>query len=537
MQTYYGSVASKGIAVGVIKEFSKKENIVKRERVKDVSAEKERFILAKKDAISQLEGLYELAIKKVGESNALIFDIHKMMIEDDDYTNSIINIIETQLINAEYAVAITGDNFAEIFSNMEDDYMKERATDIKDISERLLNALSNKCDSNLSFDSPCIIVADDLTPSETVQMDKNKILGFVTRKGSVNSHTAILARTMSVPAIVGVDIPDSVNGKDGIIYGENGSFILNPDEKTVKNTQQAMIIEKQKKDLLLEYKGKETITKSGKKIDLYANVGSVGDVGLALQNDAEGIGLFRSEFLYLEQKDYPSEDLQFSIYKQAAEMMAGKKVVIRTMDIGADKQIDYFNLEHEENPALGYRAIRICLNDEEMFKVQLRALVRASYFGKISIMIPMITSLWEVLKVKEILKEVELFLSERKIPFGEYELGIMIETPAAALMADELAKVVDFFSIGTNDLTQYTIAVDRQNQKLERFYDPHHPAILKMIKMVAEAGKENGIWTGICGELGADPELTATFIEYGIDEISVSPSAIFPIRKVICNLD
>lgn len=537
MDIYNGSVASKGIAIGTIKELAKKDNSVRRVSITDVELEKERFFKAQIKTMEQLDGLYELAKKEVGEENALIFDTHKMMVEDEDYTDSIINIIETQKVNAEYAVAVTSDNFALTFSSMDDAYMKERAADIRDISDRLINVLSNKDNSALTFETPCIIVADDLTPSETIQMDKTKILGFVTRKGSVNSHTAILSRTMAVPAIVCVPVPNDVDGKNAIVSGFDGSLILNPTEEKVALAKKRLELEKRHKELLLQYKGKETKTKSGKKINLYANVGSVGDVGLALQNDAEGIGLFRSEFLYLEQNDYPNEELQLKTYKQAAEMMAGKKVIIRTMDIGADKQIDYFNLEVEENPALGYRAVRICLTEEEIFRTQLKALIRASYFGKISIMVPMITSVWEVERVKEIMKEIEAEFTAKEIPFGKYEFGIMIETPAAVIIADQLAPLVDFFSIGTNDLTQYTIAIDRQNQKLEKFYDPHHPAVLKMIHMVAQAGKAHGIWTGICGELASDQELTKTFIEYGIEELSVSPAAIFAIRKLIRELD
>ncbi len=537
MDIYGGSIASKGIALGIIKESVKKDNTVRRKHIENLESEKERFYKAQQTTMEQLDGLYNLALKEVGESNALIFDIHKMMVEDEDYVNSIINIIETQGLNAEYAVAVTGDNFAQTFANMDDDYMKERAADVKDISERLISVLSNNTENGMDFETPCIIVADDLTPSETIQMDKSKILGFVTRKGSVNSHTAILARTMAVPAIVGVDVPNNVDELYAVIDGFSGKLIINPDEETIALSNKKLEEEKEKKALLLEYKGKETVTKSGKKINLYANVGSVGDVGLALQNDSEGIGLFRSEFLYLEQNDYPSEELQFNVYKQVAEMMGGKKVIIRTMDIGADKQIGYFNLDAEENPALGYRAVRICLNDVKMFKTQLKALIRASFYGTISIMVPMITSVWEILEVKKLIDEVKIDLKENNIPFGKFEFGIMIETPASVIIADDLAKHVDFFSIGTNDLTQYTIAIDRQNQKLERFYDPHHPAILKMIEMVASAAKRNNIWSGICGELGSDTTLTHKFIEYGIDELSVNPSSIFAVRKAVRDTD
>ncbi len=537
MEKYHGSVASKGVVIGKIHELEQKNDTVRRERVSDIEAEKARFTTAQEKAIKELENLYEIALKQVGESNALLFDIHKMMLEDDDYVDSIVNIIESQKVNAEYAVAVTSDNFANTFASMDDDYMKERAADVKDISGRLINVLLGKSETGLHLAEPCIVVADDLTPSETVQMDKSKILGFVTRKGSTNSHTAILSRTMSIPAIVGVDVPRGLSGKTAICDGMKGDFIVEPTEEEVAKAQKKAESEKIRKKLLEEYKGKPSVTKSGKKINVYANIGSIGDIGLALQNDAEGIGLFRSEFLYLEQSDYPSEELQFSVYKQAAEMMAGKKVIIRTMDIGADKQIDYFNLEAEENPALGYRAVRICLNDEDMFKTQLRALIRASYFGKISVMVPMIISVWEVKRVKELINSVKTELKEQNIPYGDIEFGVMIETPAAVMIADDLAELVDFFSIGTNDLTQYTLAIDRQNQKLEQFYDAHHPAVLRMIEIIGQTAKKHNIWAGICGELGADIELTKKFVEYGIEELSVSPSAILQVREVICNLD
>ncbi len=537
MECYQGSVASKGIAFGVIQELKVKTKTVRREHIGNVEFEKERFFSAQEKTMAQLEDLYDLALKEVGESNALIFEIHRMMVEDDDYVESILNIITTQEVNAEYAVAVTGDNFAQTFASMDDDYMKERAADVRDISDRLVNVLSDADNSSIQFEEACIVVADDLTPSETVQMDKSKILAFVTRKGSVNSHTAILSRTMSIPAIVGANLPQDLSGKEGIVDGYTGRFLVNPTEEELAAAKEQQNREMQHKKLLEEYKDKPSVTKSGKKIHLYANVGSVGDIGLALQNDAEGIGLFRSEFLYLEQSNYPSEELQFGIYKQAAEMMAGKRVIIRTMDIGADKQIDYFGLETEENPALGYRAVRICLEDEDMFKTQLRALIRASLFGTVSIMIPMICSVWEVVRVKEIVEEVKKELDQQGIRYGAFELGIMIETPAAVMIADELAQHVDFFSIGTNDLTQYTLALDRQNQKLERFYDAHHPAVLRMIQMVAEAAKRHNIWAGICGELGADIDLTAKFVEYGIEELSVTPSAILATRSAICNVD
>lgn len=537
MDVYMGSIASKGIAIGTIRELDKKDNTVRRISITDPEREISRFHKAQQIAMVQLDDLYELAKKEVGDENALIFDVHKMMLEDEDYTESIVNIIQTQKVNAEYAVAQTSDNFATMFANMEDEYMQGRAADIRDISDRLINVLSEREDNTLTFNTPCIIVADDLSPSETVQMDKSKILGFVTRKGSVNSHTAILSRTMAVPALVGVPVPIKVNGQKAIINGFDGSLSISPTPEKITIAKKRLAVENKQKELLAEYKGKETITKSGKKINLYANIGSVGDVGLALQNDAEGIGLFRSEFLYLEQSNYPSEELQFKTYKQVAEMMGGRKVIIRTMDIGADKQIDYFNIEPEENPALGYRAVRICLTEESIFRTQLRALIRASYFGNISIMVPMITSVWEVERTKEIIKEIEANFTKKNIPFGKYEFGIMIETPAAVMIADQLAPLVDFFSIGTNDLTQYTIAIDRQNQMLERFYDPHHPAVLRMIEIIAATGQQYGIWTGICGELAADEELTETFVEYGINELSVSPASIFAIRKIIRDLD
>lgn len=537
MIKYHGSVASKGVAIGVIKELQQKQPTIRREKITDIEGEKARFFKAQATTMAQLEGLYELAIKEVGESNALIFEIHRMMVEDDDYVDSIINIIETQQVAAPYAVAVTGDNFAQTFSSMDDDYMKERAADVKDISDRLIHCLCGSFSNNLIFDEPCIVVADDLTPSETVQMDKSKILAFVTRGGSVNSHTAILARTMSIPAIVGVDVPVGVNSQMAVVDGFKACFVLEPDEQVIAAAKLSSLKEEKRKRLLEEFKDKETVTKSGAKINLYANVGSVGDIGLALQNDAEGIGLFRSEFLYLEQSDYPSEELQFGVYKQAAQMMGGKKVIIRTMDIGADKKIGYFNLEHEENPALGYRAIRICLTQEDMFKTQLRALIRASLYGKIAIMVPMIISLWEIEMAKKLIEEVKADLTAHGIEFGEFDFGIMIETPAAALMADEFAKHVDFFSIGTNDLTQYTLAIDRQNQKLERFYQADHPAVLKMIEMVAKAANDNGIWAGICGELGANEDLCETFVSYGIKELSVSPSSILSLRQKIRELD
>ncbi len=537
MIKYTGNIASKGIAYGEIQELKSKDTAVRRERIESIDEEIKRFEEAQEKAITQLDELYEIALKEVGEANAMIFDVHKMMVEDDDYVDSVKNIITTQSMNAEYAVAVTGHNFAEIFASMDDEYMQGRAADVEDISDRIVAILSNRQDQSLSFEKPCVIVADDLTPSETVQMDKSKILAFVTRKGSVNSHTAILSRTMAIPAIVSVDMPTDLTGKMAVVDGFKGEFIVEPEEEVLTYVKEIQEREEKKKALLKEYKGRETVTKSGKKINLYANVGSVGDVGLALQNDSEGVGLFRSEFLYLECDDFPTEEMQFNAYKQAAEMLAGKKVIIRTMDIGADKQIDYLDLGEEENPALGYRAVRICLTQEEIFRTQLRALVRASGYGKISIMVPMICSVWEVERVKEILEEVKQQIQSEGFRIGDIEFGIMIETPAAVMIADDLAPLVDFFSVGTNDLTQYTLAIDRQNEKLNRFYDAHHPAVLKMIKQITDVAHKHNIWAGICGELAADTTLTKTFVEYGVDELSVTPSVLLAVRQAVCELD
>ena len=537
MDTYYGSVASKGIAIGKIYELKKVTNSVKYKGVNDIELEKARFIKAQEIAIEEIDLLYKLALKEIGEEHALIFEVHKMLIKDVEYAEAIIQKIETQSVNAEYAINEVSKTFFNAFDSMEDEFARSRGADIKDVSDRLLHILSNKPQNKLEIHTPCIVVADDLTPSETVQMDKSKILGFVTKKGSVNSHTAILARTMAVPALVGVEIPDGLEGKLAIIDGTKARLVVNPEEEIIREAENISRSEMEENKLLQELKGKESITKYGKKINLYANVASIEDVKFALENDAEGIGLFRSEFIYLEQTDYPSEEMQFDIYKKAVSLMEGKRVIIRTMDIGADKQIDYFNMEKEENPALGYRALRICLVQEEIFRTQLRALLRASSFGKLAIMIPMVISEWEVIKVKEMLIEEEEKLVTQNIAVGKYEFGIMVETPAAALIAEDLAKHVDFFSIGTNDLMQYTTAIDRQNQKLDKFYDAHHPAVMKLIEMVAKAGRENGVWTAICGELGADITLTKTFIDYGIDELSVSPSCLLSIRKVIRELD
>ncbi|MCI7738822.1 MAG: phosphoenolpyruvate--protein phosphotransferase [Lachnospiraceae bacterium] len=536
MQVYNGKSVFGGIAIGKISVYQKGEQQVKRVKIADADAEMERYAVAKDAAVEQLQKLYDKALKEVGEANAAIFEIHQMMLDDDDYNESVENIIRTQMVNAEYAVAATADNFAQMFASMDDDYMKERAADVKDISERLLAILhgtdSNKVDTN----EPVIIVADDLAPSETVQLDKDMVLSFVTVHGSLNSHTAILARTMAIPALIGTEalpLDASVDGKLGIVDGFNGKIYVDPDENILTEMKAKQQEDLEKKQLLQTLKGKENITLDGQKVMLYANIGNIKDLATVIQNDAGGIGLFRSEFIYLEREDYPTEEEQFQIYKTVAETMAGKRVIIRTLDIGADKQCDYFNMEHEENPALGYRAIRICLTRPEIFKTQLRALFRASAYGKLAIMYPMITSVKEVHRIKKIVEEVKAELTEQGIEFAIPEQGIMIETPAAAMVSDELAKEVDFFSVGTNDLTQYTLAIDRQNTKLDEFYDAHHPAVLRMIAMVAENAHKAGIWAGICGELGADTTLTQEFLAMGIDELSVSPGSILPIRKIV----
>ena len=536
MQVYNGKSVFGGIAIGKISVYQKGEQQVKRVKITDADAEMERYADAKNAAVEQLQKLYDKALKEVGEANAAIFEIHQMMLDDDDYNESVENIIRTQMVNAEYAVAATADNFAQMFASMDDDYMKERAADVKDISERLLTILqgseSNKVDTN----EPVIIVADDLAPSETVQLDKDMVLSFVTVHGSLNSHTAILARTMAIPALIGTEalpLNASVDGKLGIVDGFNGKIYVDPDENILTEMKAKQQEDLEKKQLLQTLKGKENITLDGQKVMLYANIGNIKDLATVIQNDAGGIGLFRSEFIYLEREDYPTEEEQFQIYKTVAETMAGKRVIIRTLDIGADKQCDYFNMEHEENPALGCRAIRICLTRPEIFKTQLHALFRASAYGKLAIMYPMITSVKEVHRIKEIVEEVKAELAEQGIEFSIPEQGIMIETPAAAMVSDELAKEVDFFSVGTNDLTQYTLAIDRQNTKLDEFYDAHHPAVLRMISMVAENAHKAGIWAGICGELGADTTLTQEFLAMGIDELSVSPGSILPIRKIV----
>lgn len=524
-----------GIGIGRLSIYNKKENQVKREKITDVEAEITRFTDAKETAKEQLKGFYEKAVKEVGEVNAAIFEVHQMMLDDLDYVESITNMIRTQEVNAEFAVASTGDNFSKMFAAMDDDYMKERAADVKDISNRVISILQNAENGSVTGEKPVILLADDLAPSETVQLDKSKVLSFVTRHGSTNSHTAILARTMNIPALIGIDFSEDVNGKMGIVDGYTGKLNIEPDEETMKKYEAKKAEDENKKRLLLELKGKENVTLDGKKINLYANIGGVADVANALSNDAGGIGLFRSEFLYLESEDYPTEEAQFAAYKTVAENMAGKKVIIRTLDIGADKQVDYFHMEKEENPAMGYRAIRICLDRPEIFKTQLRAIYRASYYGTISIMFPMIISVKEVKRIKEIVAEVKAELTTEGIPFKDCELGIMIETPAAVMISDLLAEEVDFFSIGTNDLTQYTLAIDRQNPKLDSFYDSHHEAILRMLQMVVDNGHKHGCWVGICGELGADTTLTSTFLKMGFDELSVSPAMILRVREEIRN--
>lgn len=537
MYRYEGKKIFNGIAIGNIKFYSKEQNVVVRRKIEDTESEIKRFKEAKNIAIEQLHELHDKAVKEVGEMNAEIFEVHAMMLEDDDYNDSVENIINTQKLNAEYAVGQTSDNFAEMFANMDDEYFKARSADVKDISERVISILCGGSDSANIGNEPVIIVAEDLAPSETVQMDKSKLLAFVTKYGSSNSHTAILARTMSIPAIIGVDIKEEWNGKKGIVDGYTGTFIVDPDEEILNEYLEKKNQDEKQKELLKSLRGKEDVTKSGQKIKLYANIGSVSDLASVLQNDAGGIGLFRSEFLYLQSSDFPTEEEQFKAYKKVAETMAGKKVIIRTLDIGADKQADYFNLDKEENPAMGYRAIRICLTKPEIFKTQLRALFRASAYGNIAIMYPMITSVEEVRRIKKISAEVKEELKSDGIEIGNVEEGIMIETPAAAIISDILAKEADFFSIGTNDLTQYTLAVDRQNTKIDEFYNAHHEAILRMIKMVIDNAHKEGIWAGICGELGADMELTETFIRMGIDELSVSPGLVLPIRKIIREME
>ena len=540
MQVYSGKSVFRGIAIGKISVYRKNEQQVKRVRTEDTKGELARYEAAKAAAIEQLQELYQKALKEVGEANAAIFEIHQMMLDDGDYNESVENIIETQKVNAEYAVAVTGDNFAQMFRAMDDDYMRERAADVKDISERVLSILNGGQKGKGVTDEPVIIVADDLAPSETVQLEKDMVLSFVTVHGSVNSHTAILARTMAIPALIGTEelpLDDTVDGKLAVVDGLNGQIYVEPDAQTLEEMKKRRQAELEKTELLQLLKGKENVTLDGKKIMLYANIGNIKDLATVIQNDAGGIGLFRSEFIYLEKDRYPTEEEQFSIYKTAVETMAGKRVIIRTLDIGADKQCEYFKMDKEENPALGYRAIRICLTRPEIFKTQLRALFRASAYGNLAIMYPMITSLWEVKRIKEIVEEVKAELTAEQLEFGNPQQGIMIETPAAVMMSEKLAKEVDFFSIGTNDLTQYTLAIDRQNPKLDKFYDAHHPAVLSMIRMTVENAHKAGIWAGICGELGADTSLTKEFLAMGVDELSISPGSILPIRKIILETD
>ena len=536
MITLEGKSVFGGVAIGKIQFYKRNEITIKRTRVEDVEAEVERFQNAKAKTLELLKGLYEKALEDVGEANAMIFEAHQLMLEDPDYVESIENIIRTQDVNAEYAIGATADNFAAIFEAMDDAYMQGRAADVRDVSERLLQALSSQNETVMVMDEPVIIAADDLVPSETVQLDKEKVLSFVTMYGSANSHTAILARTMNIPAVIGLGeaLKEEYDGKVAIVDGVDGKVYIDPDEETMASMQKKQKKDQEEKELLNQLKGKENVTKSGQKVNVYANIGNLADVGAVLKNDAGGIGLFRSEFLYLESDTYPTEEQQFAVYKKVAETMAGKKVIIRTLDIGADKQVDYFKLDKEDNPALGYRAIRICLTRPEIFKTQLRALYRASAYGQISIMFPMIISVAEVKKIKEIVEEVKAELRTEGAAFREdVELGIMIETPAAVMVSRELAKEVDFFSIGTNDLTQYTLAIDRQNQKLEDFYDSHHPAVLAMIRMAAESAHAEGKWIGICGELGADVTLTETFLKMGIDELSVAPGMVLKVRQKI----
>ena len=535
MQIYNGKSVFGGIAIGKISVYQKKEQQVKRVKIDDPEQEMARYEKAKAEGIKQLQGLYDKALREVGEANAAIFEVHQMMMEDDGYNESVENIIRSQGVNAEYAVATTGDNYAQMFSAMDDDYMRERAADVRDISERLLTILNGEETGAVDADEPKIIVAEDLAPSETVQLDKDKVLSFVTVKGSLNSHTAILARTMAIPALVNtsVSLESEMDGRLGIVDGADGTFYVDPDEETLAEMKKRQEEDLSRKQLLLTLKGKENVTLDGQKVMLYANIGNIKDLATVIQNDAGGIGLFRSEFIYLEKEDFPTEEEQFQIYRQVAQTMAGKRVIIRTLDIGADKQCDYFHMEHEENPALGCRAIRICLTRPGIFKTQLRALFRASAFGKIAIMYPMITSVQEVRKIKEIVEEVKAELTSQGVEFGNPEQGIMIETPAAAIISDDLAKEVDFFSIGTNDLSQYTMAIDRQNPQLDLFFDPHHLAVLRMISLVMENAHKAGIWAGICGELGADQSLTKEFLAMGVDELSVSPGSILPLRKII----
>lgn len=539
MEKYIGKSVYKGIAIGPVSVLNKKDNVVKRVHIDQVDEELKRLDAAKERTFDQLGSLYDKALQEVGEVNAAIFEVHQMMLEDDDYQDAIRNMICNEEVNAEYAVAVTGDNFAEMFASMDDEYMQARSADVKDISNRLISNLNGEEQIDWSTMEPSIIVADDLTPSETVQMDKSKILAFVTVHGSTNSHTAILARMMNIPALIGVPLQLELlhNGMCAIVDGKEGVFCLEPDEDQINRAKAAQQKEQEQNNLLNNYKGRETVTKSGRKIHLYANIGNVSDVAYVLENDAEGIGLFRSEFLYLGRTELPDETEQFNAYRQVLQTMAGKKVVIRTLDIGADKKVDYLGLGEEDNPAMGYRAIRICLEQPEIFKTQLRALLRAAKYGSLAVMYPMIISVEEVCSIKKIVEEVAAELEKENIPYAIPEQGIMIETPAAVMMSEELAELVDFFSIGTNDLTQYTLAIDRQNNKLDRFYNPHHEAVLRMIQMTINGAHKHGKWVGICGELGADTTLTERFIQMGIDELSVAPSMVLGVRSTICEME
>ena len=533
MEKFEGTSILEEIAIGKIHYYSKEKQVVQRNRVDDTEAELRRYEAAKEKALRQLHELYEKARKEAGEDSAAVFDVYAMILEGDQFNASIRSAIESQNLNAEYAVAVAGDDLAKMFETMDDEYFRARSADIRDLSERLISILQGDSVKSAPGVGAVILAAKDLTPSETVQMDKSRLLGFVTEFGSSNSHTAILARTMNVPALMGIPVDEHLEGRIAIIDGVNAALILDPDEETLEYYQEKKRENKRRRELLQELKGKEDVTLDGKHIRLYANIGSVEDTAEALANDAAGIGLFRSEFLYLGKSDYPTEEEQFQAYRTVVQNMAGRKVIIRTLDIGADKQADYFHLDHEDNPAMGYRAIRICLDREEIFRIQLRAILRASAYGNVGIMYPMIISVDEVRRCKEILNEVRGELENREFPVGEIEQGIMIETPAAVMISDLLAEEVDFFSIGTNDLTQYTLAIDRQNAKLDPIYDSHHPAVLRMIRMTVENGHKGGCWVGICGELGADTALTGEFLWMGIDELSVTPASVLPIRKII----
>jgi len=540
MEQIFGKGVSKGVAAGPISFYRRASGVIPRHGVSDTAAELERFRAARETAKEQLAKLYDKALAEAGEDAAMLFEAHQMMLDDLDFVESIEGMIENDRVNAEAAVSDTGAQFAEMFAAMDDSYMQARAADIRDISARVIGILTGEGESGIVSDVPCIVAADDLAPSETVQLDKALILGFITAGGSANSHTAILARTMGIPAIIsaGDALQPEMEGKYAIIDGQTGEAVIEPDDAERERLLKKQAKEKALKELLDQLKGKPNVTKDGRNVMVYCNIGSPADIDAVLQNDGGGIGLFRSEFLYLQGSDYPTEDEQFKAYKTVAERMGGRRVIIRTLDIGADKQADYFHLDKEENPAMGLRAIRICLTRPEVFRTQLRALYRASAYGKIAIMFPMITSVWEVQEIKRICRNIRAELAEEGVPMADkVELGIMIETPAAVMMSAELAREVDFFSVGTNDLTQYTLAVDRQGVGLDRFFDAHHPAVLRMLRMAAENAHKAGIWIGICGELGADAELIETFLSMGIDELSVSPSAVLPLRSAIRSID